>query len=82
VEAGDPGERRHSSGNVYTNVRRRSVERQQSRWWIVVKAFGHGLAAALLLAAEARRRYGRRAGWAAGSNGALEALGKKASAMV
>jgi len=51
AEAGDPGERRHSSGNVYTNVRRRSVERPQSRWWTGVKAFTHGLAAAILLAA-------------------------------
>jgi soluble lytic murein transglycosylase-like protein len=51
AEAGDPGERRHSSGNVYTNVRRRSVERPQSRWWTVVKAATHGLAAAVLLAA-------------------------------
>jgi soluble lytic murein transglycosylase-like protein len=51
VEASSPGERRHSSGNVYTNVRRRSVERPQSRWWTVVKAVSHGIAAALLLAA-------------------------------
>jgi hypothetical protein len=44
-------DRRHSPGNVYTNVRRRSVERPRSRWWAVFKAVLHGVAASLLLAA-------------------------------
>ncbi len=44
-------DRRHSQGNVYTNVRRRSVERPRSRWWTIFKATLHGVAASLLLAA-------------------------------
>jgi soluble lytic murein transglycosylase-like protein len=44
-------ERRHSEGNVYTNVRRRSDERPRSRWWTIAKAAVHGVAASILLAA-------------------------------
>jgi hypothetical protein len=44
-------ERRHSEGNIYTNVRRRRDERQRPRWVAIAKAFGHGVAASLLLAA-------------------------------
>jgi len=44
-------ERRHSQGNVYTNVRRRSDERPQSRGWVITKAIIHGIAASILLAA-------------------------------
>lgn len=47
----DPGDRRHSEGNIYTNVRRRSDERPTSRWRTIAKAAAHGLAATLLLAA-------------------------------
>lgn len=47
----DPMDRRHSEGNVFTNVRRRRVERPPGRWWPVLKAVLHGLAASLLLAA-------------------------------
>lgn len=44
-------ERRHSEGNVYTNVRRRSVEKPRSRWRSIALAIGHGIAASVLLAA-------------------------------
>ena len=44
-------ERRHSAGSVYTNVRRRSVERPKSRWRSIALAVAHGLAASFLLAA-------------------------------
>ena len=44
-------ERRHSEGNVYTNVRRRRDERPRSRWITILKPVAHGVAAALLLAA-------------------------------
>jgi soluble lytic murein transglycosylase-like protein len=44
-------ERRHSAGNVYTNVRRRSVEKPRRRWRSIAFAIGHGLAASILLAA-------------------------------
>ncbi|HEY8164962.1 MAG TPA: lytic transglycosylase domain-containing protein [Gemmatimonadaceae bacterium] len=46
-----PVERRHSAGNVYTNVRRRSVEKPPRRWRTILLAVGHGLAASVLLAA-------------------------------
>jgi len=46
-----PGERRHSEGSIYTNVRRRRDERPTSRWRAVAKAVAHGVAATLLLAA-------------------------------
>jgi hypothetical protein len=44
-------ERRHSEGNVFTNVKRRRDERPQSRGWIIFKAVIHGVAASILLAA-------------------------------
>jgi Transglycosylase SLT domain len=44
-------ERRHSQGNIYTNVRRRRDERQRSRWQTILRATLHGVAASLLLAA-------------------------------
>src|SRR6476659_8656907 len=44
-------DRRHSAGNVFTNVRRRSDERPKPRWVSIVKAVAHGVAAAVLLAA-------------------------------
>jgi soluble lytic murein transglycosylase-like protein len=44
-------ERRHSEGNVYTNVRRRSVEKPRSRWRTIAIAGAHGVAASVLLAA-------------------------------
>lgn len=44
-------ERRHSEGNIYTNVRRRRDERPRSRWITVLKPVAHGVAAAVLLAA-------------------------------
>jgi soluble lytic murein transglycosylase-like protein len=44
-------ERRHSEGNIYTNVRRRRDERPRSRWVTVLKPAAHGVAAAILLAA-------------------------------
>ena len=44
-------ERRHSEGNVYTNVRRRRDERPRSPWWPVIRAVAHGVAASILLAA-------------------------------
>lgn len=44
-------ERRHSTGSVYTNVRRRSVEKPRSRWRSIALAIGHGVAASALLAA-------------------------------
>lgn len=47
----DPGDRRHSEGSIYTNVRRRRDERPKSRWRTVAKAVTHGLAATILLAA-------------------------------
>ncbi|MDQ3244690.1 MAG: lytic transglycosylase domain-containing protein [Gemmatimonadota bacterium] len=47
-----PDERRHAAGNVYTNVRRRSVERPPlTRLQSVAKAITQGLAASVLLAA-------------------------------
>jgi hypothetical protein len=50
-ESDDAIERRHSEGNVYTNVRRRRDERPPSRWRRVAKGVAHGVAATLLLAA-------------------------------
>ena len=47
----DSTERRHSGGNVFTNVRRRRDERPRSRWLTVLKPVAHGIAASLLLAA-------------------------------
>lgn len=44
-------DRRHSSGSVYTNVRRRSVEKPRSPWWTTFKAVAHGVVASILLAA-------------------------------
>jgi soluble lytic murein transglycosylase-like protein len=44
-------DRRHSSGNLYTNVRRRSVEKPRSRWRSIALAAAHGFAASVLLAA-------------------------------
>lgn len=44
-------DRRHSEGTPYTNVRRRRVERERSRWSTVLKAVVHGVAASVLLAA-------------------------------
>jgi hypothetical protein len=44
-------ERRHTEGNVYTNVRRRRDERPRGPWWPVIKAVTHGVAASILLAA-------------------------------
>src|SRR4051794_5717630 len=47
-----PDDRRKSAGNIYTNVRRRSVERGPAKpWQRVLKAAGHGVAATLLLIA-------------------------------
>jgi len=47
-----PDERRQTGGNVYTNVRRRSVERPPlTRLQSVAKAITQGLAASILLAA-------------------------------
>jgi len=45
------GDRRHSEGSIYTNVRRRRDEHATSRWQTVGKAVAHGVAAAILLAA-------------------------------
>jgi soluble lytic murein transglycosylase-like protein len=50
-EGHDSIERRHSEGNVFTNVRRRQDERERPRWYGVAKAVLHGVAASLLLAA-------------------------------
>ncbi|HEX2722764.1 MAG TPA: lytic transglycosylase domain-containing protein [Gemmatimonadaceae bacterium] len=48
--AGD--DRRHSAGNVYTNVRRRGSERPPlKRWQKIVRTIAHGVAAATLLVA-------------------------------
>ena len=44
-------ERRHSEGNIYTNVRRRRDERTRPRWVVIAKAIAHGVVASLLLAA-------------------------------
>jgi Transglycosylase SLT domain len=44
-------ERRHSAGNVYTNVQRRSDERPPSKGWTIARAVVHGVAASILLAA-------------------------------
>lgn len=44
-------ERRHSEGNIYTNVRRRRDERTRPRWVAIAKAIAHGVVASLLLAA-------------------------------
>jgi hypothetical protein len=44
-------ERRHSEGNIYTNVRRRRDERPRSRWITLVRPVAHGVAASLLLGA-------------------------------
>ena len=49
-EGGEAIERRHSEGNIYTNVRRRRDERPPSRWRTIAKTVAHGVAAALLLA--------------------------------
>jgi soluble lytic murein transglycosylase-like protein len=49
-EGGEGIERRHSEGNVYTNVRRRRDERPPSRWRSIAKTVAHAVAAALLLA--------------------------------
>lgn len=47
-----PDDRRQSTGNIYTNVRRRSAERQPRKpWQRVLKAAAHGVAATLLLVA-------------------------------
>jgi soluble lytic murein transglycosylase-like protein len=47
-----PDDRRKSAGNVYTNVRRRSVERGPAKpWQRALKAAAHGIAASLLLVA-------------------------------
>src|SRR6478672_840955 len=47
-----PDDRRKSAGNIYTNVRRRSVERPPSKPWVrALKAASHGVAATLLLVA-------------------------------
>jgi soluble lytic murein transglycosylase-like protein len=47
-----PDDRRKSAGNVYTNVRRRSVERAPAKpWQRALKAAAHGIAASLLLVA-------------------------------
>lgn len=44
-------ERRHSEGNIYTNVRRRRDEHPRSRWVTLLRPVAHGVAAAILLAA-------------------------------
>jgi len=44
-------ERRHSEGNIYTNVRRRRDERPRSKWVTALRPVAHGVAAAILLAA-------------------------------
>lgn len=44
-------ERRHSAGNVFTNVRRRRDETREPRWKKIAKAALHGVAASVLLAA-------------------------------
>ena len=49
-EAVTANERRHLSGNEFTNVRRRRDERPRSRWRTVLKAVTHGVVASLLLA--------------------------------
>lgn len=47
-----PDDRRKSGGNIYTNVRRRSVERAPAKpWQRFLKAASHGVAATLLLVA-------------------------------
>jgi len=46
-----PVERRHSEGNVFTNVRRRRDETPKPRWKIILRAAIHGVAASILLAA-------------------------------
>jgi hypothetical protein len=47
-----PEDRRQSSGNIYTNVRRRSVERPPLMpWQRALKAVAHGLVASFLLVA-------------------------------
>jgi soluble lytic murein transglycosylase-like protein len=50
-EGSDVNERRHSEGSIYTNVRRRRDERPRSRWFTILKAATHAVAAGLLLAA-------------------------------
>src|SRR6185503_19934002 len=44
-------ERRHSEGNIYTNVRRRRDERPRSKWVTALRPVAHGVAASILLAA-------------------------------
>jgi len=50
-EGDEAVERRHSEGNIYTNVRRRSTELPPSPWRRVAKTVLHGVAATVLLAA-------------------------------
>lgn len=46
-----PDDRRHTGGNEFTNIRRRSVERPPlSRWQKIAKTVAHGVVATVLLA--------------------------------